>query len=243
MARKISNAEINDFLDDVKAQLNDLTRAELESLTEGLSEELQEQRDNDTTFRLENVKAYAAELRAAAGLPSKTENAKSNAFLAMVAKAWAFLKTFKTTWFVFRGYLFYPFVFAPIVFHKIVFFPRVGYTTGIALLFIVLSLWVGNGRGKLRVLKYPLIAINVLAAVASVVFVAQAQTSASEYVEYKTIHDSGALYRGDQWVNYICAFDEKGKQVDFAKLTDRTGETFYTYAPVEPYSKDCTDKF
>lgn len=243
MARKITNAEINDFLEDVKAQLNDLSRTDLEGLTEGLAEELQEQRDNDATFRLANVKIYANELRSSAGLPAKYVNVKSNAFLAIVSKAWKFLKTFETTWFAFRGYLFYPFVFSPIVFHKIVFFPRVWMTIGITIGFIALSLWVGNGRGKLRALKYPLIVINLLAAVASLFVVAQAQVSASEYVEYKTIHDGGKLFRGSQWVNYMCAFDAQGNQLEFAKLTDRLGDTVYTYQPIEPFSKDCTDKY
>jgi hypothetical protein len=243
MGNKISNADIKDFLEDVKTQMSDLSATELEGLTAGLAEELQEQRDIDETFRLANAKAYAHELRSAAGLPAQAKNDNSNAFLKLVSNLWKFLKTFETTWFVFRGYLFYPFVFAPIAFHKVVFVPGVWVTILITIGFIVVSLWLGNGRGKLRVLKYPLIVINLLAALASIFVVAQAQVSAAEYVEYKTIHDGGKLFRGSQWVNYICAFDDQGNQVEFSKLTDRTGDTVYTYEPIEPFSKDCTDKF
>jgi fumarate reductase subunit C len=243
MAHKITNANIEEFLEDVKAQLSDLSSRELEGLIDGLADELQEQRDNDPTFRLANAKVYANELRSAAGLPAQTRNENSNAFLKFVSWTWKFLKTFQTTWFAFRGYLLYPFVFSPIVFHQVVFFPRVWMTIGITIGFIALSLWVGNGRGKLRFLKYPLIVINLLAAVASTFVAAQVQVSASEYVEYKTIHDGGKLFRGSQWVNYICAFDAQGKQLKFSRLTDRLGDTIYTYEAIEPFSKDCKDEY
>ena len=243
MENKITNADIEEFLDDVKAQLSDLSKSELEGLTDGLAEELQEQRDNDATFRLANAKLYASELRSAAGLPAKPKNPKPNAFLRLVSKFGKLLKTFETTWFVFRGYLLYPFVFSPIVFHQIVFIPRAWFTILATSVFILASLWVGNGRGKLKALKYPLVFINLLAAIGSLVTLSQFQASTTEYVEYKTIHDSGYLYRGSQWINYLCAYDSQGKQLDLAKLTDRTGDTVYVHQPLSTYSKDCTDTF
>jgi hypothetical protein len=243
MAHKITNTHIEEFLEDVKAQMSDLTKSQLEGLIDGLAEELQEQRDNDPTFRLANAKVYANELRSAAGLPAQASNENSNAFLKLVSKSWKFIKTFQTTWFVFRGYLFFPFVFSPLVFHKIVFTPRIWFTILVTAVFIIVSLWIGNGRGKFRALKYPLVVINLLAALAGLVTLSQFQVATSEYVEYKTIHDSGLLFRGSQWVNYMCAFDAQGNQLELAKLTDRTGSTVYQYEPIEGLSKDCTDQF
>ena len=107
--------------------------------------------------------------------------------------------------------------------------------------FVALSLLIGNGRGIFKFLKYPLIAINTIAVVASAFVLVQAKANYEEYSSLKVMNESGSLYKGNQLLNYMCAFDASGKQVEYAKLTDHLGMTVLTYQDVEPYSKDCTD--
>ena len=243
MTQRVTDRQIAEFVAEVRKLLQDLKQTDLEGLTEGLENDLSDQRDTDSNFRLANPRSYASELRISAGLPaSNAEPSRAAANFAKAAKAtWKFLKTFETTGFVIRGYLFYPLVFSPLVFKKVTFFPHSFLALLIVAAFVALSLLIGNGRGIFKFLKYPLIAINTIAVVASAFVLVQAKANYEEYSSLKVMNESGSLYKGNQLLNYMCAFDASGKQVEYAKLTDHLGMTVLTYQDVEPYSKDCTD--
>ncbi|HVL81488.1 MAG TPA: hypothetical protein VM840_07855 [Actinomycetota bacterium] len=90
MNRVASDAEVKQYLSEVRTHLSDLGTEEREELVEDLEDHLREvaaEEDGSLRERLGDPDAYAAELRASAGLPQRSRRPRLEALSARVARS------------------------------------------------------------------------------------------------------------------------------------------------------------
>ena len=235
---------VDEFVKQVRAELKDLTAEEIQSLTENLAEDLQERIDDEgAEFRLGDPVSYAAELRAAAGFaPSSRFDSAERSWLArwtlkLARSTWQSIKSVRPLWWVARAFVFYMIFASDWNTGTYRVFPD-GTASFLFLgLLVVLSVQLGNGKLSWRWLKYPIIAINVVAIIGSTFWIARMNQIRQQYDDDVVMMNSeGLVWHGD-WVNELKALDANGKVLPAATFLDQWGNKVFT-APTGDKAED-----
>jgi hypothetical protein len=241
--------EVAAFLGAVRARLADLTDEQRDELLEGLDADLSEQVAAGDA--LPDPAAYAAELRAAAGVaPGHRPLAgvgdvldRSRArWLSLVdghdasRHAWALLETLRPAWWVARAWIAVTLVDQLTGPWEVV---RLVPAFGVPLLgplllvaAVVVSvligqgrLWPGSGPRRTTLARLVLLAANVVAVLAPLTF--HQPTTTSPYVvtaaPYHRTYPAGVLHHGSEVVRNIYAYDTNGQPLTGIQLFDQAG--------------------
>ncbi|MBP6995614.1 MAG: hypothetical protein KBB39_05665 [Phycicoccus sp.] len=237
-------AAVHEYVERVRAALADLPPEDLDELTGGLEADLREQAGElppgtDLAAAFGAPTAYAAELRAAAGLPGPTgpgtlpKVSMGRAFEAWLREAgqrglrrWPWLADLRPVWWLARG-----FVLAYVL---------VGTATGgraggilIGLAGAVASFAWSRGR-TLLVSTWPnrfALAANTFAAIAIVPVLALLSAPTVEYVDMgsQVMPDVSGPGNSGTWVNgeaatNLYAYDAQGNRIDNVRLFNQYGQ-------------------
>jgi len=244
--------EIVAFAQGVRAALADLPADEVDDLTEGLEADLAEAYAEDLQRELPDPAAYAAELRAAAGLPMR-EKIRTG-LLAGLASSWRdtrgdiavavrrnpalasvldFVSELRPAWWIIRAWLATWLVAAFFGMERGYWFDGAWWL--VLAVFVVISVQWGRGRWHGKAVP-ALIAIgNVFAVIALLPVLAAADDAGQE--QYAVGFDEGVagaandptpLARDGQPVTNIFAYDASGKLVPNVQLFDQQGKPLTT---------------
>lgn len=225
--------DVRDYVGAVRAWLGDLPREEVDDLTAGMEADLAE-RAAETGARLGDLlgqpEEYAAELRAAAGLPARsaapaTRQPGSGA-VAEVARAfrdagdgalerWPWLRELQPVWWVARGVALGGALAAMTDAGRLV-FPALG---------AALSFWLGRtlaARREGRRASSWLVLLNVAAALAVVPVTAWLVAPPTVYVDDDPGLRQGLFLDGGQ-VGNLYVYDAAGNRVEGARVFDQEG--------------------
>jgi len=248
----LASPAVAEFASAVRAALSDLAPEEIDELTDGLEADLTDRLSDTDASELGDPRAYAEELRTAAGLPRRP--AARARFAAEVAELrhapkiiaaafrefgaahpWVgrvgdFLIALRPAWWVFR---------AAVVTALIINVTSPGWSTPINGLNIMIGLAVlvvsvQFGRGKwlpFAWMRAVLLAVNVIL-VLSTPFIAQGATVAVNHGWYAAAHadDSGpdlsstGLLKNGNPVSNIFAYDAEGNPLRDVQLYDQDGK-------------------
>ncbi|SDY73753.1 Uncharacterized membrane protein [Micromonospora pattaloongensis] len=242
-------SEIARYVEAVRAALADLPPAARDELLEELPEHLAEvaaETDGPLADRLGPPEAYAAELRAAAGIappdaPARDLDARIAALVARLrrraravdvkagpligyATASEYLRLLRPAWWVLRGYLVALFVSEISGGHSGL-LPRLGDSGLAGLLLLVAcvlgSIWLGRRTGRLtRWPRYALTVGTVFLAFFALVALAQVDGRARSGGYYTpSFNDNPYSHVQDVYV-----YDGEGRLVENARLFDQNGE-------------------
>jgi hypothetical protein len=245
--------EIVRFAAGVRAALADLPAEEVDDLTEGLEADLAESLAEDLRRTLPDPVTYAAELRAAAGLPGAVSRKRGGG--ASLSDAWEeartglaavisrnpgleaaadFMTTLRPAWWIVRAWL-ATWLLAAFL----------GETRGFG---FALPLWIpllgallvsvqwGRGRWQFAGLRGVTATGNVIAVLALIPVVASAQSwQESVYDDEDYAYESpGLVFNGQQLTN-IFAYDAAGNPLADVQLFDQDGH------PLEPFGTEAGD--
>lgn len=248
---------ISIFAAAVRDALNDLPADDVDELVDGLEADLAEQaNERGEGYADEDPVAYAAELRAAAGLPERHAST-SKLKLSLIASGRALrdravsrirstkfgswlidtLTALRPVWWVARGWLLYV-IIAPILgVSSHVFFLPSNNLGAVLLLLVVVTLSVQWGRGfwaNRKWLEVARTATSVVAAIGLpflVVGTANSVYSALDYLDYATNGEpaavSGLAVDGERVWN-IYAYDGNGEPIEAVQLFDENGRPLTT---------------
>ena len=234
------------YVREVRAELADLPLEDVEDLTGGMDADLTElaaECGGDLAGRLGTPKLYAAELRAAAGLPepvtgpgprrrplgeAATHMRTSFAMLteqhSWLRSVTAFLVTLRPAWWLLRGYLAAWALWSMLS----------GSTRGVrphsflhlvmALAAIVISVQLGRGWLRQRAALRPLLAVANVAAVI-VALMAMGSGAGSDYYTSTYSPPAGVSLDGAQ-VGNIYAYDADGQRITGVRLFAQDGRPF-----------------
>jgi hypothetical protein len=230
------------YVREVRAELSDLPAEDVDDLTGGMEADLTElaaESGGDLTGRLGSPKVYAAELRAAAGLPDRVAgrvrsrplaevltHARDSFTLLTEQRPWlrevvAFLVTLRPAWWLIRGYL------AAWAFSFFLGSMRGVWLNGrlplaMALVAIVVSVQLGRGWLRHWAGLRPLLVLgNAVAVVVALAFLTVGVASGeASPVTYSP--PSGVLLNGEQ-VGNIYAYDSDGRRITGVRLFDQGG--------------------
>jgi hypothetical protein len=259
-AATIHNRLVQSFTDSVRAALKDLPQDEIDELTDGLEASLADRLD-DQGGELGDPAAYAADLRAAAGLPSRgnpihgsagsiLSQAVMDAAAAFrelyghpaVRKIGAFLVSLRPLWWLFRAFVLY--VVLTAIFGLFAQVNMATFCIG-AGAFIVS---VQFGRGKWlprRWMKRALMVVNVLMVIAVPIVILAASELFGQ--QYDTAYAAGAsdestsqlgLYYDGRQVTNILPYDASGHALSDVQLFDQNGKPLYTVADPRAATSD-----
>jgi hypothetical protein len=229
--------DVRDYVGAVRAWLADLPADEVDDLTAGMEADLAE-RAAETGARLGDLlgqpEAYAAELRAAAGLPprstySVTGGSRSSAVddVAAAFRAsgdrtlvrWPWLRDLRPVWWVVRGAVLGGAVAAV-------------FGTGrflVPLIGAAVSFWLGrtlasrsNGRGS----GLGLALVNGVAVLALLPVGVWLLDSPTEYVDRGMMSGPGVVANGEP-VRNLYVYDATGQRVEGARIFDATGQPLF----------------
>lgn len=251
-------AEIHAFATAVRAALADLPADEIDELTDGLEADLTEAFTEDLQRELPDPAAYAAELRVAAGLPSRAPKRSRVRDLSsavadlghdvdrnlrrspIVARSLDFLITLRPAWWIVRGWAAYQVAGAFFGFEGDL-LPFSGFTWFVLAAMVVGSVAVGlrHWPGWMRVL---IAAGNVVAVVATVSGLSQVPSHADVTEAWNSADpgysDDGSgyapgdgVYSGGSEVTNIFAYDAAGKLLSGVQLFDQDGKPIRTSTP------------
>lgn len=242
---------IRTFAESVRAHLDDLPADEVEEIITGLTADLAEQAaDDGGVLDLGDSTTYAAELRAAAGLPERTDAAKREPLRTRMAArgramtdsirrsafgAWLLdlLVSLRPVWWVLRGYGM--FAITAVLFG----FINSGYggwfvpenlIEWIALMILVI-VSVQWGRGKWlpqNPLRHMRTVFSILAVVMLPVALGSMLTPRVEYVDSGVYVEPGLLLDGVQ-VGNVFAYDENGELIESVQLYTDNGTPLDLY--------------
>ncbi len=249
----LRSLEAQHYLDGVAARLADLPEEDRADLLDELASHVDEvvaEGDTPLAARLGSPVEYAAELRAAAGLPPARSRGRAGGRLVgrlraaaggrRVAAAQAFVMSLRPVWWLARAWVLVGLVAMwpgqstrtwsgnlPMV-------PRVS-SPEVGLLVLVVAVWasVQLGRGALSVPRRAVLALNLVAALAAVPVLASCVDQANnvQYVEESgprylgpetTVPTEGAYASGNQLWN-IYAYDAQGNLLHDVRLYDQDG--------------------
>lgn len=247
--------EISTFAARVRAQLADLPGDELEELTEGLEADLAEAYAEDLARELPDPVAYAAELRAAAGLPPKEDRHSGLAGVLVslrqgVSETWRdvtlalrrnpvgrgvldFVSVLQPVWWVTRAWLATWLVSAFFGWES-GFAPTTLGTWILLAAFVTVSVQWGRGLWGAPRIGPLLVLGNVVAAVAllPVVAIAQSWESATYDAAYVdqgfTEPDLTGLQQDGEAVTNIFAYDALGRPLRDVQLFTSEGDPLRT---------------
>ena len=245
---------IADFAVAVRGQLSDLPADDVDDLTDGLEADLTEQAADaaatgDASPELGDPVAYAAELRAAADLPPRTEpgdGVRRESLLRRVgtrARTWRadaarsirqspvgaqlldFLLVLRPLWWVLRGWAVY--AVAGILFGRSAeVFPTDPVRVLLLVAFVTLS--VQWGRGLWLPWRWlpgfrTLVSVCALVALPLLLILAAQQLTAQNTASFDTYLPSGLVQNGEQVTN-IFAYDADGQPLPDVQLFDQDGQ-------------------
>ncbi len=249
-------AEITAFASRVRAALADLPADELEELTEGLEADLAEAYAEDLARELPDAEAYAAELRAAAGLPEPTSDrptlrrrlvslrqgaGETLRDVELVVRRQAagrvaldLVASLRPLWWVARAWAAYWLV-AAFFGGEAGFAPRTGLWWLVLAAALVVSVMWGRGEWGGARIRPLLVLGNVVAVVALVPAVAHAadweeMTYSSAYLSdpYVEGQDLTGLYLDGNQVTNLFAYDAKGRPLRDVQLFTSDGTPLRT---------------
>ena len=231
------------YVAQVRVELADLPAEDVDDLTGGMEADLTElaaESGGDLIGRLGSPGQYAAELRAAAGLPERVVCAgrqrgsldgvvaRSRAWFATLTgqhpwlrSATAYLVTLRPAWWLVRGYL------AAWVLWSVVpgvpgFRPHSFLQLVLALGAIVVSVQLGRGWLRQRTgMRLLLVAAN--SALVLVAFVAFAVADNVQYVPSSDYSQAAGVSLDGTFVSNIYAYDSEGKRISSVRLFTQDG--------------------
>lgn len=246
--------EITAFAAAVRAHLDDLPAEDVDELVGGLEADLSDQAaESGEDFTFPDAVAYAAELRAAAGLPERTTKkpervsvmdrsaqAAKRAVTAVRANplgAWVLetLLALRPVWWVVRGAAFYLFgIFllnAFLIWTPYFTTQPLAWLVGAAL--VVVSVQWGRGRWTPRTWVRVAAAIaNVVAIVTTIVAITQIPLliarATNDSAHYYTEPFTPGLSVDGERVRNIFAYDAEGNPIDRVQLFDQDGRPLTT---------------
>lgn len=243
--------EIARYVERVRRSLADLPPAVRDELVEDLPEHLAEVAAEDTgslVDRLGPPEAYAAELRAAAGVgaPSTAPNLDDRISAAVVrvrgrlrvldtkagppigyAKVSDFLRLLRPAWWVLRGYLAAMLITVALTGQPFGLLPRLGGSTLAAVLLlaatVVGSIWLGRRSSGFT--RWPRFAVNVATVLLFLFGVvgfyeADQRSHLSGGYDYQPVYEPNP-YAG---VEDVYVYDRAGRLVEGAQLFDQNGQ-------------------
>lgn len=240
MGTQATPARVRSYVAQVRAELADLPAEEVEEITLGMEADLAElaaESGADLRIRLGTPQAYAAELRAAAGLPSRASRdqaglgrwAREHAGAVRDAAAGTgaqllsgapWLRELRGAWWVARGlaagaYLALVLSWFPATAKVII----VGLAIGAS---VMLGLRTASGRLR----WWPVALLNVTLAVVALVLGLRAltteRTAAPEVATISKVPAEG-LYNGGALVGNLYAYDAQGRRIESVRLFDQRG--------------------
>jgi hypothetical protein len=242
--------EIVRFAAGVRAALADLPAEEVDDLTEGLEADLAESLAEDLRRTLPDPVTYAAELRAAAGLPGRT--AKRGALSSLV-DAWSgaqkdvanaiahhpglasvagFVADLRPAWWIVRAWLATWLLAAFFGMEDGYWFDGVWWVVLLGL--VIVSVQWGRGRWGFQGLRGLVLAGNVAAALALLPVLSAAQSWGGETDYAEPYEAPGLTFNGQQLTN-IFAYDAAGNPLADVQLFDQDGH------PLEPFGTEPGD--
>lgn len=232
----IVRPEVARFVADVRGALADLGAEELDELTGGLEADLSDAVDVGGLAALGDPAAYAAELRAAAGLPPQTsqdarlrayERARHAAERVRSHPWWPPVRDFavslRPAWWVLRGWLLYLGVGAPLIGGDATAeaMPSSPPRLLLLLAFVLASVQLGRRERPLRARwRAAVIAVNIVAVGLLPTGWMRVQPAQSATGAYPTV--TGLAYDGDAVTN-VFAYDDEGRLLPGVQLFDQDG--------------------
>ena len=237
--------EIASFAADVRAELADLPAEEVEELTEGLEADLAEAFREDLARELGDPSVYAAELRAAAGLPAPDAGKRrtsvadtvrafgrdSRAFVADhpgLERAVAYVVSLRPAWWLLRAWA------AWLVVGELI---GTGWglsSLAVLVLFVIGSVALGMAQ-RPQWVDAVVITGNVVAAVVVLGMMASLPSSltgsGSTYDETDYPADASGVYLDGQQVTNVFAYDAAGQPITDVQLFDQDGRPLTTVVP------------
>lgn len=260
--------EIAKFAAAVRDALADLPEEERDELTDGLEADLSESLAEDLRRTLPDPIAYAAELRAAAGLPAPARKRGTFAGLAQsgrdtltdigiairrnpaLAGALDFLDAVRPIWWIGRAW-----VAAWLVSALLGGQPRYWFSSGwwiVFAAFVVISVQWGRGRWLSRGVPALIVIGNVIAVIAVLPIMAAADDGGSGYSEFDKGYSAGSdsvlndppakglLFNGQPLQN-IYAYDAAGKPLHRVQLFDQSGHPLDAFSYKAGDGQPCGD--
>jgi hypothetical protein len=248
--------DVRAYLAEVERNLDDLPADERRELLEDLEQHLAEvaaEDEGSLSDRLGPPDAYAAELRASAGLPAREDGSQETTFAAIRRRVsvWLYhapVRSFRSLlgelrpgWWVLRGYLGVLAVDAVLftygIDHLVSPIPSFAGSQTIGLAAVVVAVFVSIQLGRRS--REPLFrVISVAANIAGAItfFAAVVAYGGSSYagpVEYEAAVP-GFLVHGDgSPISNVCAYDSKLRPLKNVLLYDQSGRPIVDTAPVE----------
>lgn len=258
--------EISSFAARVRAQLADLPADELEELTEGLEADLAEAYEEDLARELPDPVAYAAELRAAAGLPLKEDQRSGlagglDSLRQGASETWRdvdlalrrspvgrgvldFLSVLQPVWWVVRAWVALWLVSAFFGSEAGV-LPTAPFSWVVLLVLVTVSVQWGRGLWRAPRLRPLLVVGNVVAVVAllPVVVSAQSWESSTYEMAYVDSGDPAGISLDGSSVTNIYPYDAQGRPLTGVQLFDQDGRalTPALNAERDECANGCTD--
>jgi hypothetical protein len=247
----LRSPEAQHYLDGVAVALADLPDDDRADLLDELAahvDELVAESDVPLADRLGSPADYAAELRAAAGLPPARARGRAGSRLVtrvralgerrQVAAARSFLGSLRPVWWVVRAWVLVGAVTWPIRSTdtwsgNLPFVPRLG-TPEVGLVVLALAVWasVQLGRGAVAAPRRAMLAVNAVAAVLALPVLVSCTDQANNvvYIQEGAVYvDGGAgippegVYAGGDQVWNIYAYDAQGNLLHDVRLYDEDG--------------------
>jgi len=234
------------YVREVRAELADLPTEDIDDLTGGMEADLSElaaERGGDLAGRLGTPRLYAAELRAAAGLPERATgtvprrrplseavaHARASFTVLTEQHSWlrsvrGFLASIRPAWWVLRGYLAAWALWSFIDGMRGVRPPQGVLQLAMALAAIIISVQLGRGWLRHMAMTRPLLVLGNATAVVVMLIAATAGVTSGE-PNFYTATDSplpGVSLNGQQ-VGNIYAYDSDGKRMTGVRLFAQNG--------------------
>lgn len=250
-------ADIAAFAAAVRAELNDLPADEVDDLLDGLEADLSEQaEESGDAFSLPDAATYAAELRAAAGLPERNgravkvpvreqlERARRAAATRIRASRFGsatldLLVSLRPVWWIARGVAFYLillFLTLPLT-GRVDYVPANIVTFALLAALVLLSIQWGRGRwlprrwvrGLRSVLNVAATIVAAIALIAAPTVLPQYFASQSAYANYVPMDTSQpGLVLDGQRVRNLFAYDAEGNPLENVQLYTDQGTPLTT---------------
>jgi hypothetical protein len=268
----LASPAVAEFAAAVRAALSDLAPDEIDDLTDGLEADLTDRLSDTDAADLGDPRAYAEELRAAAGLPHRP--AARGSFAAELAELrhaprivatafrefgaahpWLgrvrdFFVALRPLWWVFRAGVVTALVWIGL--GRGWWEPVNGFTVVVGVAALVVSVQFGRGKWlPFTWMRGLLLAVNVILALCAPFIVVGAATSMNNGWYSTTYADdsnpdfsnTGLLENGNQVMN-IFAYDAQGNPIDDVQLFDQDGKPLNLNGdPVAAYSDGQTYGF
>jgi hypothetical protein len=253
------DASIAAFAAAVRASLDDLPADEIDELVEGLESDLLDQAsDRGEEFVLGDPDAYAAELRAAAGIPPRSEKADERRGLSSIVSEWSsstwrsavermrrnaaaawvidLLVSLRPVWWVARGWAVYAIVAPSFGMSFLTPWPSGGHLDPLGLptlvAFIVLSVQWGRGRWLPNRASRFAKAIITVASVLFLPFLVGATANAMATWQVGQVYYEDTAVPGlavdGERVRNIFAYDSEGNPITDVQLFDQNGNPLTT---------------